>query len=255
MLLVVDVGNTNTVLGIYDSGTLLRHWRIRTERARTADEHGIVMGDLFSYAGLDRSQITATIVSSVVPPMERTWTEMASIYLGHEPLIVGKNVDAPMEVLYDTPAEVGADRLVNAIAAWERHKKPIIIVDFGTATTFDAISAKGEYLGGAIAPGIVIGSEALFRAASKLPRVEIARPPNVIGGNTQDALQSGLLYGYAGVVKEIVTRMKAELGPDTVVVATGGLARFIADEADVIDEIDDMLTLEGLRIIYEASIA
>jgi len=254
MLLVIDVGNSNTVIGVYREEELVRHWRISTERARTSDEHGIVLGDLFSYADLDRTEIVATIISSVVPPMERTWRETVKVYLGHIPFVVGKTIDYPMPILYDQPNEVGADRIVNAVAGWERHKAPLVIVDFGTATTFDAISGDGEYLGGAIAPGVIIASEALFHAASKLPRVEIARPRHVIGRTTEDALQSGLLYGYTGLVTGIVERMKESLGAGTVVIATGGLAEFIAGEANVIDEVDEMLTLEGLRLIYEWAI-
>lgn len=253
LLLVIDVGNTNTVLGVYDQEGLLRHWRIQTQRGQTADEHGILLGDLLKYAQIEQSRVSGAIISSVVPPMEQTWRETIENYLGYEPLVVGRTVHANMPVLYENPSEVGADRLVNAVAAWERHKKSMVIVDFGTATTFDAISAEGEYLGGAIAPGVTIASEALYRAASKLPRVEIARPRNVIGSTTTDAIQSGLLYGYTGLVTGIVERMKESLDGETVVIATGGLARFIADEADIIDEVDDMLTLEGLRLIYIGS--
>lgn len=250
MILVVDVGNTNTVLGVYEGETLVRSWRIQTQRGATSDEHGIMLGDLLRYASLERSSVEGTIISSVVPPMERTWTQTALTYLGHKPLVVGRTADPKMPILYENPAEVGADRLVNAVAAWERHHKPLVIVDFGTATTFDAISARGEYLGGAIAPGVIVASEALYQAASKLPRVEIARPRDVIGTTTVDAIQSGLLYGYTGLVTGIVERMKAKLGPQTVVMATGGLAPFIAGEAECIDEVDDLLTLEGLRLIY-----
>lgn len=253
LLLVVDVGNTNTVLGVYDQGGLLRHWRVQTQRGRTSDEHRILLGDLMHYAQLEPERIAGAIVSSVVPPMEQTWRVTIEEYAGCEPLVVGRNVQPQMPILYENPSEVGADRLVNAIAAWQRHRKPLVVVDFGTATTFDAISAAGEYLGGAIAPGVTVASEALYRAASKLPRVEISRPRDVIGRTTTDAIQSGLLYGYTGLVTGIVERMKAQLGEDTVVVATGGLASFIAGEADVIDEVDDMLTLEGLRLIFDAA--
>lgn len=253
MLLVVDVGNTNTVLGVYRGEELVHHWRVQTERGRTADEHGIMLGQLMHYAGVDRQSIRGSIISSVVPPMEHTWTKTCEGYLGHTPVVVGKDAKVDMPVLYETPSEVGADRLVNAIAGWARHKKPMVIVDFGTATTFDAISGDGAYLGGAISPGVIVASEALYRSASKLPRVEIARPRNVIGSTTVDAIQSGLLYGYTGLVTGIVERMKGELGPSTVVIATGGLARFIAKEATCIDEVDDLLTLTGLRLIFEAT--
>jgi type III pantothenate kinase len=250
MILVVDVGNTNTVLGVYRDTELVRSWRIQTQRGRTADEHGILLSDLLRYSSVEKSSIAGTIISSVVPPMEQTWTRTAEMYLGHDPLVVGKNADPKMPILYENPNEVGADRLVNAVAGWERHKTSLVIVDFGTATTFDAISVNGEYLGGAIAPGVTVASEALYQAASKLPRVEVARPRHVIGTTTVDAIQSGLLYGYTGLVTGIVERMKAALGPQTVVLATGGLASFIAGEAECIDEVDDLLTLEGLRLIY-----
>ncbi|MEZ4461076.1 MAG: type III pantothenate kinase [bacterium] len=250
MILVVDVGNTNTVLGVYNGDTLVRSWRIQTQRGRTSDEHGVMLGDLLGYGQVERSAIAGTIISSVVPPMEHTWTKTTQVYLGHTPLVVGKTADPQMPILYENPVEVGADRLVNAVAAWERHHTALVIVDFGTATTFDAISDKGEYLGGAIAPGVTVASEALYQAASKLPRVEIARPRDVIGTTTVDAIQSGLLYGYTGLVNEIVGRMKVRLGDNTTVVATGGLARFIAGETHCIDEVDDLLTLEGLRLIY-----
>lgn len=253
MILVVDVGNTNTVLGVYQGEELVHHWRLQTERGRTADEHGILLGQLMSFAGIDRTKLQGSIISSVVPPMEFTWTKTCETYLGHTPYVVGKDAVVNMPILYETPSEVGADRLVNAIAGWERYHKSLVIVDFGTATTFDAISSKGEYLGGAISPGVIVASEALYRSASKLPRVEIARPRDVVGMTTVDAIQSGLLYGYTGLVTGIVERMKVRLGEDTVVIATGGLARFIASEAECIDEVDDLLTLTGLRLIYNAT--
>ncbi len=254
MILVIDVGNTNTVLGVYTGPTLIRSWRIQTQRGRTSDEHGIMLADLLRYANLERSDVEGTIVCSVVPPMEHTWKRTTEVYLGHTPLVVGRSADPKMPILYETPAEVGADRLVNAVAAWEKHQTSLVIVDFGTATTFDAISVAGEYLGGAIAPGVTVASEALYQAASKLPRVEIAKPRNVIGTTTIDAIQSGLLYGYTGLVTGIVERMKEQLGPQTRVIATGGLASFIAGEAECIDEVDDLLTLEGLRIIYSRNV-
>lgn len=253
MILVVDVGNTNTVLGVYDGEELKQHWRLQTDRGRTSDEHGILISQLMTFAGISRGDIRGAIISSVVPPMEQTWTWTCETYLGHKPYVVGKSARVEMPILYETPSEVGADRLVNAVAGWERHHKPLVIVDFGTATTFDAISAEGAYLGGAIAPGVVVASEALYRSASKLPRVEIARPRDVVGMTTVDAIQSGLLYGYTGLVTGIVERMKERLGEDTVVIATGGLARFIAREATCIDEIDELLTLTGLRLIYAAT--
>jgi type III pantothenate kinase len=251
MLFVIDVGNTNTVLGVYKGTTLLKHWRIQTHHGRTSDEHGILLRELFHFAGLDPDAIDAAIISCVVPPMERALIGMVEDYFELAPMVVGQTVHPSMSVLYDNPREVGADRLVNAVAAWQRYQTSLVVVDFGTATTFDAITADGAYKGGAIAPGVTISSEALFHHASKLPRVEIAKPPSVIGQTTVHSIQSGLLYGYTGLVREIVTRMKSELDGETRVVATGGLARFIAGETDIIDEVDDFLTLEGLRLISE----
>lgn len=251
MLLVIDVGNTNTVLGVYRGEELIRHWRLQTHHGRTSDEHGIMLRQLFLLSEIAVEDVEQAIISCVVPPMERMLVQMIKDYFRCTPTVVGDDIHAKMPILYDNPREVGADRIVNAVAAWERHKTSLIVVDFGTATTFDAISVRGEYLGGAICPGITISSEALFAAASKLPKVELARPEKVIGRNTAHAIQAGLLYGYTGLVREIVTRMKGELAGETLVVATGGLAGFIAEETDIIDEVDDFLTLTGLRLIYE----
>ncbi len=251
MLLVIDVGNTNTVLGVYQAGKLKRHWRLQTHHGRTSDEHGIFLRQLFELSGLEAGEVTNAIISCVVPPMEGTMVQMICDYFACEPTIVGEDIAAGMPVLYDHPNAVGADRLVNAVAAWQRCKSALIVVDFGTATTFDAISVRGEYLGGAICPGITVSSEALFRAASKLPRVELGKPSDVIGRNTVHSIQAGLLYGYIGQIREVVTRMKEELEGPVQVIATGGLASFFADETDIIDTVDELLTLEGLRIIYE----
>src|SRR5690554_3431787 len=204
MLFVIDVGNSNTVLGVYDGDELVKHWRVQTRHRSTSDEHGILVRELFYFAGVDPEQVSAAIISCVVPPMERSLVAMVKAYFGLEPLVVGESVTPSMPVLYENPSEVGADRLVNAVAAWDRHRTSLVVVDFGTATTFDAITAKGEYLGGAISPGVTISSEALFQYASKLPRVEFARPPSVIGRTTVHSIQSGLLYGYTGLVREIV---------------------------------------------------
>ncbi len=251
MLLVIDVGNTNTVLGVYDGDDLIRHWRLQTHHGRTSDEHGIFLRQLFELSGLDAGDVESAIISCVVPPMEGLLVEMIGTYFACDPFVVGKDIDAGMPILYDNPSAVGADRLVNAVAAWERFETALIVVDFGTATTFDAISGDGEYLGGTICPGITISSESLFSAASKLPRVELAKPPKVIGRNTVESIQSGLLYGYIGQIREVVRRMKEELGGTASVIATGGLAEFFADEADIIDTVDELLTLEGLRLVYE----
>ena len=255
MLLAIDVGNTNTVLGLYrldgNKPELAAHWRITTHRAQTADEYGVFFVNLFEMNGLAPSQVTHIIISSVVPPVEGTLREVCEIYFHTQPLFVEPGIKTGMPVLVDNPDELGADRLVNAIAAFERYGGPCIVVDFGTATTFDVISAKGEYLGGAIAPGLGLSADALFSRAARLSRVDIKRPAKVIGTNTVTHLQSGLYFGYIGLVDGIIERMVAELGQQPHVIATGGLARQIAEDSRFISEIDDMLTLDGLLILFE----
>src|SRR5271166_3195586 len=255
MLLAIDVGNTNTVLGLYrldgDKPELAAHWRVTTHRSQTADEYGVLFVNLFEMNGLKTSQVQTIIISSVVPPVEGTLREVCENYFHLQPLFVEPGIKTGMPVLVDNPTELGADRLVNAIAAFERYGGPCVVVDFGTATTFDVISAKGEYLGGAIAPGLGISADALFSRAARLGRVDVKRPPKVIGTNTVTHLQSGLYYGYIGLVDGILERIVAELGTPARVIATGGLARQISEDSRYIAEIDDMLTLDGLLILFE----
>src|SRR5712692_7999612 len=219
MLLVMDVGNTNTVLGVYDQAQLVAHWRLTTVRDRTVDEYGILARNLLSLAAIEASSIDGLIIASVVPPLNSVLEAMSRTYFHLTPLFVEPGIKTGMPILYDNPQEVGADRIVNGVAAYERHKGPLIVVDFGTATTFDAISARGEYLGGAIAPGLSISAEALFQRAARLPRVDVRRPPSVIGRNTTHSVQSGVMFGFAGQVDALVERMAAELGGEPEVVA------------------------------------
>jgi type III pantothenate kinase len=253
MLLVIDVGNTNTVLGLYDGDKLVHDWRIRTEIDHTIDEYGVLILNLYQTSRMKINEIkavSAIIISCVVPPMLNILEPLCIKYFNLKPLIVGPGIKTGMPIFYDNPKEVGADRIVNAVAAYDKYKQDSIIVDFGTATTFDYVSKKGEYMGGCIAPGIVISSEALFERASKLPRVEFSRPKTVITKDTVSAMQAGIMFGYAGLVDGIVGRMKAEVKSEPLVIATGGLAKVVASETKSIDKIEEMLTLEGLRIIY-----
>lgn len=251
MILVFDVGNTNIVLGVYDQGVLTHHWRVSTEKSRTMDEYAVVIKNLFDFSGLTFPKISAVAISSVVPPVNQTLEALAQKYFGVEPLVVGPGIKTGMPIVYDNPREVGADRIVNAVAAYNKYGGPLVIVDFGTATTFCVVSKRGEYLGGAIAPGIGISTEALFQRASKLPRIELVKPTSVIAKNTVAAMQSGIYYGFIGQVDGIANRMKVELGPETQVIATGGLAVMISEDSDTIDTVDLFLTLEGLLLIYE----
>lgn len=251
MILVFDVGNTNTVIGVYDGEKLLNHWRIRTNAQRTCDEYGILLRSLFENDKLNLKEIKSVVVSSVVPTlmMELEW--MSRKFFACRPLVIGPGVKNGLAIKYENPREVGADRVVNAVAAYNKYGGPLIIVDFGTATTFCVVSAKGEYLGGAIAPGIIISTEALVSKAAKLPRVELQRPRSLIGKNTVSSMQAGIMYGFVGQVEGIITRMKTEIEGEPQVIATGGLAAVIARETDVIDTVDELLTLDGLRLIYE----
>lgn len=251
MLLVIDVGNTNIVLGIYDGQRLVRDWRISTDKAKTSDEYGILIRELFRSAGIDFKDVEAIIISSVVPTLSGVLERLSRSYFGYSPLVVGPGIRTGMPIQYDNPKEVGADRIVNAVAGYEKYKSSLVIVDFGTATTFDYVNRKGEYCGGAIAPGLVISMEALFQRASKLPRVDIVKPPAVIARNTVNSMQAGIFYGYVGLVDEIVARMRAESKDTPRIIATGGLAGLIAPESKTIEAVEEYLTLEGLRILYE----
>ena len=253
MLLVIDVGNTNTVLGVYDGESLIAHWRLTTERSRTIDEYGIQFRNLLATASLELGAIDAVAISSVVPPLNYTLEKVSQVYLKQTPVFVDHTSNTGITIRYTPVTDVGADRIVNSVAAVERYGAPCLIVDFGTATTFDAVSAKREYLGGVITPGIVISAEALFQRAARLYRVEIRRPETVIGQTTGASMQSGLYYGYIGLVDGILKRMTAEIDGHPRVIATGGLAKLIGRGSEFIEIIDENLTLEGLRLIYERS--
>src|SRR5215475_9021893 len=249
MLLAIDLGNTNTVFGVYDANDqLVMHWRLSTQKDRTVDEYGILLRNLFALEKIDANKIRRVIVASVVPPLDPVLHEMVSSYFSVKPVFV-THQNAGIPVLYDDPREVGADRIVNAVAVVHKYGKPAIVVDFGTATTFDAITAGGEYRGGAIAPGIVISAEALYEHAAKLPRIEIQKPCNVIGTSTTGSMQSGLFYGYVALVDGIITRMKEEMGAGTRVIGTGGQAPFISQETKLIETVDPNLTLDGLQLV------
>ena len=251
MLLVIDIGNTNTSLGVFDGENLVANWRLTTARERTGDEWGVHTRNLFALAGLDFKSIDAIAIASVVPPLNFTLKRMAEVYFRVTPLFVDHTIETGVPILYQPPSDVGADRIVDAVAAIHKYGAPCIVVDFGTATTFDAINATGEYLGGVITPGITISSDALFERAAKLPRVEIKRPEKVIGSATVEAMQSGLYYGYVGLVDDILRRMIDELGGSPRVIATGGLAPLIAKGSRYVEIVDETLTLEGLRLVYE----
>ncbi len=253
MLLAIDVGNTNIVIGVFRGEELIHSWRLTTIRERTSDELGILVASLCDRHEVRPGDMTGIVVASVVPPLTATLMKMVTDYFGRVPLLFEPAVNSPMPILYDNPAEVGADRVVNGIAAFDRYGKglPIIVVDFGTATTFDAISAKGEYLGGVICPGPQISADALFQRAARLPRIDVKKPARVIGTNTVASMQSGLFWGYIDMVEGLVRRMQAELGGAAVVVATGGLASVVAPESNVIEHVDEDLTLRGLRLVWE----
>ena len=252
MILVLDVGNTNITLGAYEGKNLINYWRMCTDRGKSSDEFGMFILDLLRYENIKVSDIEAIIIASVVPPMMYSLELAFRKYFKLEPIVVGPGIKTGINIKYDNPKEVGSDRIVNAVAACTIYGGPVIIVDFGTATTFCAISSKNEYLGGVICPGIKIAAEALFQKTAKLPRIEIAKPEAVIGKNTVASMQSGMVYGYVGKVDYIVKRIKEEMKEDNIkVIATGGMARLIASESETIDKIDGLITLEGLRIIYD----
>jgi len=251
MLLVININNTNTMLGLFHNQKWIANWRVASDQAKLPDEYGMLLKSLFDFEGHKWENISGIAIASVVPPLTTTFTEMCRRFLKREPLVVTHEINFGVRVLTDYPTEVGADRILNALATHRLHGSPAIVVDFGTATTFDAVSAEGDYLGGAIAPGLGIAAEALFSRTAKLPRIELVAPPAAIGRNTIHCMQSGLVLGYVELIEGLVERIRAELGGHARVIGTGGLATVLAKETKVIEVVDQMLTLEGLRLIYE----
>lgn len=251
MLLLMNINNTNTMLGLYQNEEWIANWRIASDRAKLPDEYAMLLKSLFDFEGLYWENISGVALASVVPPLTTSFVEMCQRFLNQDPLVVTHNIKTGVKVLTDYPAEVGADRILNALATHRLHGSPAIVVDFGTATTFDAVSAEGDYLGGAIAPGLGIAAEALFSRTANLPRIELVAPSKAIGRNTIHCMQSGLVLGYIGLIEGLVTRIRAELGGQAKVIGTGGLAPLLAKETNIIETVDQMLTLEGLRLMYE----
>jgi type III pantothenate kinase len=250
VLLAIDVGNTHTVVGVYENDRLVRHWRVLSDAGRTSDEYGVLLWSLYRASELPIPRKSDIIVCSVVPPMTKVVEDVCRDYFHADPLVVGPGVKTGMPILYDNPKEVGADRIVNAVAAYERFHQSCIVVDFGTATTFDCVSGKGEYLGGVITPGLGISLDALVTRTAKLPRVELVRPPKVVGKNTVHAMQAGIVYGYVALVDGLVARIREEIGAHARIIATGGFAAMLAPESTTIETFDEFLTLEGLRLIH-----
>ena len=252
MLLVFDIGNSNIVMGTYEGKKLLRHWRISTDRQKTGDEYGMLINSLFAYQNIRMEQVRAIIISSVVPPLMVPMIKMCERYFHIHPLVVGPGIKTGFRISYENPREIGADRIVNVAGAFEQYGGPLIVIDIGTATTFDVVAPNGDFLGGVIAPGLSSSADALFQRAAKLPRIELVTPKRIISRNTVSGMQAGIIYGYVGQIDEIVRRMKKEMGYDEIkVVATGGYARMVSRESKTIDKIDHFLTLTGLRVLYE----
>ena len=251
MLLVIDIGNSNIVMGTYEGKELDKHWRISTDRQKTGDEYGMLINDLFRYQGVEIGDIRSIIISSVVPPLVVPMVKMCKRYFSIQPLLVGPGIKTGIHLNYENPRAIGADRIVNVVGAYEQYGGPLIVIDIGTATTFDVVAENGDFLGGVIAPGIGTSADALFNSTAKLPRIELVPPKSIICRNTVQGMQAGIIYGYVGQIDEIVRRIRVEMGVDMRVIATGGLATMIARESSTIDKIDHFLTLTGLRVLYE----